>query len=319
MRAFITGISGQDGSHLTEFLLGKGYKVVGLLRRSSTPNIKNIIHLLDKIDIEYGDISDQSNLDFIINKYQPDEVYNLAAMSFVPVSWKSPTYTMTVNTIGPLMLLESIRQHKPDARFYFAGSSEQYGKVVEIPQNENTPFYPRSPYGVSKCAGFWLTKNYRESYNLFACSGIAFNHTSPRRGIEFVCKKITNSAAKIKCGISDKLYLGNIESKRDWSHAKDVTKAMWMMLQNDEPDDFVIGSDNTHPIKELCELAFNYVGLDYRDYLEIDPKFFRPAEVDILLSDSSKIRNTLGWKPEYTFKQLIEEMVEDDLNNYGKK
>jgi GDPmannose 4,6-dehydratase len=264
----------------------------------------------------YGDITDQSNLDMIVSEYKPDEVYGLAAMSFVPVSWKSPAYTMEVNSIGPLKLLEAIRHHKPDAKFFFAGSSEQFGKVVEIPQTETTPFYPRSPYGVSKCAGFWITKSYRESYNLFACSGLAFNHESPRRGREFVTKKITDAVAAIKNNKQDKLYLGNLDSKRDWSFAGDIIRGIWLMLQQDTPDDYVFGSDETHSVREFCEEAFSVVGLDYKKYVEIDPQFFRPAEVDILIADSSKARKVLGWKPQHHFYDLVRIMVEDSLKEY---
>ncbi len=311
--ALITGQTGQDGSYLAELLLDKGYKVVGLVRRSSTSNLKNISHILDKISLVYGDITDQGCLDSIINDYRPDEVYNLAAMSFVPNSWKSPVYTMNVNAIGPLKILESIRLHKPDTKFYQAGSSEQFGKVIETPQKETTPFYPRSPYGVSKVAGYYITLNYRESFNLFACSGIVANHESSRRGIEFVTKKITNSVAKIYYKHQDKLYLGNLEAKRDWSFSGDVVEAIHMMLQNDKPVDYVVGSGETHSVREFCKLAFDYVGLNYENYVEIDPQFFRPAEVDVLISDPSKIRKELGWTPKHTFEDLISIMMEADL------
>ena len=312
--ALITGITGQDGSYLAEFLLEKDYNVISILRRSSTGNLKNIVNIKDRITLIYGDLLDQSCLDDVIQTYKPDEVYGLAAMSFVPLSWQMPTYTMDVNATGTVKLLEAIRNHSPESKFYFAGSSEQFGKVVEIPQTENTPFYPRSPYGVSKCAGYWATKNYRESYSLYACSGLAFNHESPRRGIEFVTRKISTAVAMIRMGYQKELYLGNLDAKRDWSYSGDIVRAMWMMLQQDKPDDFVIGSEETHSVREFCDVAFKYFDMNYEDYVKIDPKFYRPAEVDILISDCSKIRDKLGWYPKYNFEDLVKYMVKSDYN-----
>lgn len=313
MKALITGITGQDGSYLAEFLLKKGYEVVGMIRRNSLASLGNIEHLKDEVILEYGDLTDNASIVAIIKKHKPDEVYNLGAMSFVPVSWQTPKYTMDVNSIGVIRVLEAIKQFSPTTKFYQASTSEMYGKVREIPQNENTPFYPRSPYGVSKVAAYWATVNYRESYNLFAVTGTLFNHESPRRGTEFVTRKITDGVARIKLGLQDKLFLGNTESKRDWGHAKDYVRAMWMMLQQDKPVDYVIGMDDTHSIKQFCELAFSRAGLDYKKYVGVDPKFYRPAEVDILLSDSTKAREELGWTPRINFKQLVEEMVDHDM------
>lgn len=317
MRAFITGLSGQDGSYLAEFLLEKGYTVIGLVRRSSTDNLQNIKHLLKNknLILEYGDMTDQGCLSTIINRHHPDEVYNLAAMSYVPVSWSSPEYTYDVNTLGVVRILNAIKQvaHKKKIKFYQASTSEMFGKVLETPQTESTPFYPRSPYGVSKVAAHWTTINYRESYDLFAVCGILFNHESSRRGVEFVTRKITNSVARIKVGLQDKLMLGNLESQRDWGHSKDYVKAMWLMLQQDEPNNYVVGMNETHTVREFCDKAFSTVGLDYRDYVGVDPRFYRPAEVDLLLSNSNRIRVDLGWSPQYTFKDLVEEMVNKDL------
>jgi len=311
--ALITGITGQDGSYLAEFLLEKDYDVVGLTRRSSTDNLQNILHIKNKITLAYGDLTDQSCIDRLIMNYAPDEIYNLGAMSFVPVSWEAPDYTMEVNAIGPIRILEAMRNYCGDSKFYSACSSEVFGKVREMPQNESTPFYPRSPYGVSKVASYWATVNYRESYNLFAVNGILFNHESIRRGEEFVTRKITSSVARIKKGLQNELGLGNLDSKRDWGSSKDYIRAMWLMLQQDKPDDYVIGMDETHSVRELCDLAFNRVGLNYKDYVVVDEKFYRPAEVDVLMSDSSKSRKILGWKPEYSFKDLIYEMVDYDM------
>ncbi len=320
--AFITGCGGQDGSYLAEFLLDKGYTVIGLIRRSSTDNLQNIRHLLDNenLILEYGDMTDQSCLSNIINKHHPDEVYNLAAMSYVPVSWGSPEYTYDVNTLGVVRILNAIRQisHKKKIKFYQASTSEMFGKVIETPQTEKTPFYPRSPYGVSKVAAHWTTINYRESYDLFAVCGILFNHESPRRGTEFVTRKITNGVARIKAGLQDKLMLGNLDSKRDWGHSEDYVRAMWMMLQQDEPTNYVVGMNETHTVREMYDLAFRIVGLDYQDYVGVDPRFYRPAEVDILLSDSTRIRTELGWKPEHTFETLVHNMVEKDLEAVGE-
>jgi len=313
--AIVTGITGQDGSYLAELLLSKGYKVVGMIRRASTCNTDNIAHIFNDIEIAHGDLSDSNSIASIIEKYKPDEFYNLGAMSFVPASWKTPEYTTDVNAIGPLRILESIKRISPTTKFYQASSSEQFGKVVEMPQNENTPFYPRSPYGVSKCFGFWITKNYRESYNLFSSSGILFNHESPRRGIEFVTRKITNGVARIKYGLDKELRLGNLNSKRDWGFAGDYVKAMWMVLQHPMADDFVIGSEETRTIREFCIAAFGYVGLLYEDYVVVDPAFYRPAEVEVLLSDCTKAHKKLGWHKVVDFKQLVEMMVENDLRS----
>jgi GDPmannose 4,6-dehydratase len=311
--ACIFGVNGQDGTFLSEQLLEKGYKVTGIVRRSSTNNLSKISNILDELNIVYGDITDQGFVESVIKTNLPDEIYNLAAMSFVPVSWSAPVYTMNVNSLGQLNILEAVRTYKPDSRIYFAASSECFGKVVETPQNENTPFYPRSPYGVSKVTGFWLTKNYRESYNMFACSGIAFNHESELRSEEFVTKKITKAVANIFYGKQKELFLGNISTKRDWSYAGDITNAMQLMLQNDKPVDYVIGSGENHSVEEFCELAFGRAGLNYKDYVKIDPKFFRPAEVDILLSDPSKIKAELGWTATKSFQDLVFDMVDYDL------
>ncbi len=311
--ALITGITGQDGSYLAEFLLEKGYRVVGLVRRSSDPNYSRIEHILDKIELVEGDLTDLSSLITIVEKYKPDEVYNLAAQSFVPTSWEQPLLTTDVNAMGVTRLLEAIRQAHPKARFYQASTSEMFGHVREMPQNEKTPFYPRSPYAVSKVYGHWITVNYRESYGLFAVSGILFNHESPRRGLQFVTRKVTHGVARIKLGLANELRLGNLEAKRDWGFAGDYVRAMWLMLQQDEPEDFVIGTGESHSVRELCEIAFSHVGLDYRDYVVIDPKFFRPAEVNILLADASKARRKLGWEPRVSFEELIRMMVEADL------
>jgi len=315
--AIITGLTGQDGSFLAELLLEKGYDVIGVARRSSTDSFQNVKHLLNDIKVEVGDLTDGEFISKLVSGYRPNEFYNLGAQSFVPVSWKMPQHTAEVNALGPLRILEAIKNFSPDTRFYQASTSEMFGKVREIPQNEETPFYPRSPYGVSKVYGHWITVNYRESYNLFACSGILFNHESERRGIEFVTRKITNAAANIFCGTQTKLYLGNLESKRDWGYSKDYVEAMWLMLQQDKPDTYVIGTDETHTIREFCDIAFKAVNLDYRDYVEVDPEFFRPAEVDILISDTTKARTKLGWKSKTSFKELVELMVSYDIH-YGE-
>jgi GDPmannose 4,6-dehydratase len=311
----ITGITGQDGSYLAEFLLEKGYKVIGMLRRSSTINTSNIKHILNNIELVYGDLSDSTSVSNIVEKYKPDEFYNLGAMSFVPTSWKAPEYTADIDAIGPLRCLESINRVHPTTKFYQASTSEMFGKAIEIPQNEKTPFYPNSPYGVAKTFGFYITRNYRESFNLFAASGILMNHESPRRGIEFVTRKITNGVARIKVGKDKELRLGNLDSKRDWGFAGDYVKAMWLILQQDEPEDFVIGSEENHTIREFCLLAFNCVNLKYEDYIVIDPKFYRPIDTEVLLADCTKAHKKLGWKPETGFKELIEMMVENDLKN----
>ncbi|MEW5828600.1 MAG: GDP-mannose 4,6-dehydratase [Chloroflexota bacterium] len=311
--ALITGITGQDGSYLAEFLLSKGYQVVGMARRSSTLTYERIDHLLDDITVVQGDLHDQSSLLATLEEHKPDEVYNLAAQSFVPTSWSQAVLTGEVTALGVTRLLEAIRLYNKKIRFYQASSSEMFGKVLEVPQRESTPFYPRSPYGVAKVYGHWITINYRESYGMFTASGILFNHESPRRGLEFVTRKITDGVARIKLEMTNELRLGNLESRRDWGFAGDYVKAMWMMLQQDEPDNFVIGTGETHLVREFCEIAFGHVGLDYRDYVVQDPRFYRPAEVDLLVSDPSKAREKLGWQPEVSFRQLVEMMVDADM------
>ncbi len=311
--ALITGVTGQDGSYLAEFLLNKGYTVVGMVRRTSTVTFERISHIQDDLIIVQGDLHDQSSLVDVMEQHQPDEVYNLAAQSFVPVSWNQPVLTGEVTSLGVTRILEAIRMVKPEARFYQASSSEMFGKVREVPQKETTPFYPRSPYGVAKVYGHWITVNYRESYNLYAVSGILFNHESPRRGLEFVTRKITYGAARIKLGLADELRLGNLEARRDWGFAGDYVRMMWMMLQQDAPEDYVIGTGVTHSVRELCEVAFGRVGLDYRDYVVQDPRFYRPAEVDLLVADPTKAREKLGWVPSVSFEALIHMMVDADL------
>jgi GDPmannose 4,6-dehydratase len=312
-RALITGITGQDGSYLAEFLLEKGYKVYGLRRRTSVPIMDNIEHIKDEIEFIEGDLLDPSSLIHAVKVSNPDEVYNLAAQSFVGTSWTQPELTGQVTALGVTNILDAVRLIKPEAKFYQASSSEMFGKVVETPQKETTPFYPRSPYGVAKVYGHWITVNYRESFNMFACSGILFNHESPRRGVEFVTRKVTDAVAKIKLGLQKELRLGNLDAKRDWGFAGDYVKAMWLMLQQDEPDDYVIATGETHTVQELVEIAFSHVGLNWQDHVVIDPKFVRPAEVDLLLGDSSKARQKLGWKMEVSFEQLIKMMVDSDL------
>jgi GDPmannose 4,6-dehydratase len=311
--ALITGITGQDGSYLAEFLLGQDYRVVGMVRRTSTISIDRIAHIQDGIDIVPGDLLDQSSLSEIIREYRPDEVYNLAAQSFVPTSFTQPVLTGEFTALGVTRVLEAIRQVKPDTRFYQASSSEMFGKVVEVPQRETTPFHPRSPYGVAKLYGHWITINYRESYNLFACSGILFNHESARRGLEFVTHKITYAAARIKCGLQKELRLGNLDARRDWGFAGDYVRGMWLMLQQDKPDDYVLATGETHTVRELCEVAFQHVGLNWQDHVVIDPRHYRPAEVDLLIGDASKARRVLGWQPAVSFRALIEMMVEADM------
>jgi GDPmannose 4,6-dehydratase len=311
--ALITGVTGQDGSYLAEFLLEQGYRVVGMVRRTSTVNFDRIKHIQDQIVIVQGDLLDQSSLMEIIRAYQPDEVYNLAAQSFVPTSFSQPVLTGEFTALGVTRLLEAIRHVKPDARFYQASSSEMFGKVVEVPQRETTPFYPRSPYGAAKVYGHWITVNYRESYGMFACSGILFNHESPRRGLEFVTHKVTHAAARIKLGLQRELRLGNLEARRDWGYAGDYVRGMWLMLQQDQPDDYVLATGETHSVRELCEVAFGHVGLDWRDYVVVDPKHYRPAEVDLLIGDASKARRVLGWEPSVNFEQLVRMMVDADL------
>jgi GDPmannose 4,6-dehydratase len=313
--ALITGITGQDGSYLAELLLDQGYKVFGLKRRTATPNLENIKTLINEIDFISGDLRDITSLTEAVQLAKPDEIYNLAAQSFVGDSWRQPIYTGEVTGLGVTNMLEAIRQAKPDARFYQASSSEMFGKVLETPQKETTPFYPRSPYGVAKVYGHWITVNYRESYDMYACSGILFNHESPRRGIDFVTRKITDAVAKIKLGFQDKLHLGNIDSKRDWGFAGDYVKAMWLMLQQDEPDDYVIATGETHTVKEFVEIAFEHVGLNWQEHVVQDPQFMRPAEVDILLGDPSKAKQKLKWEPQINFEQLVKMMVDQDLKN----
>ena len=312
--ALITGITGQDGSYLAELLLSKGYNVVGMVRRSSTVTFERIHHIQDQINIVQGDLHDQSSLVEIIEEYEPVEVYNLAAQSFVPTSWNQPVLTGEVTGLGVTRLLEAIRHVNPKIRFYQASTSEMFGKVVEVPQKESTPFYPRSPYGVAKLYGHWITINYRESYDLFAVSGILFNHESPRRGLEFVTRKITNGVARIKKGLAKEIRLGNLESRRDWGFAGDYVRAIWQMLQQPTPEDYVIGMGETHAVSDLCDLAFNRVGLDYRDYVIQDPKFYRPAEVDLLVSDPTKAHDKLGWQPEMSFNALVQKMVDADMD-----
>lgn len=315
-KALITGITGQDGSYLADLLLDKGYKVYGLKRRTATPNFENIKHIQNEIEFFSGDLRDMTSLAEAVQAIQPDEVYNLAAQSFVGDSWKQPIYTGEVTGLGVTNILESIRLAKPDARFYQASSSEMFGKVIETPQTETTPFYPRSPYGVAKVYGHWITVNYRESYGMYACSGILFNHESPRRGIEFVTRKVTDAVAKIKLGLQEKLILGNLDAKRDWGFAGDYVKAMWLMLQQEEPDDYVIATGDTHTVKELVEVAFGHVGLNWQDYVIQDPRFMRPAEVDILLGDPTKAKKKLKWEPQVNFEQLVKMMVDEDLKQF---
>jgi GDPmannose 4,6-dehydratase len=318
-RALITGITGQDGSYLADFLLEKGYQVFGIVRRSSTETFERIKHLRGKIGLLQADLTDQVSMIDTLREAKPTEIYNLAAQSFVPTSWRQPILTGDVTALGVTRVLEAIRVVDPSIRFYQASSSEMFGKAQQTPQNEKTPFYPRSPYGVAKLYGHWITVNYRESYDLFAVSGILFNHESPRRGLEFVTRKITNSVARIKLGLQKKLRLGNLEAKRDWGYALDYVRAMWMMLQQDSPDDYVISTEETHSVREFCDIAFSFVGLDYKDYVEIDEKFYRPAEVHQLLGDCSKARNHLGWKPLVTFKELVEMMVRADIEKCSQQ
>lgn len=311
--ALITGITGQDGSYLAEFLLEKGYEVIGMVRRTSTLNFSRIEHIQDRITLVSGDLLDQVSLINILQEHHPDEVYNLAAQSFVPTSWRQPVFTGDVTALGVTRMLEAVRTVDKDIRFYQASSSEMFGKVREVPQNEETPFYPRSPYGVAKVYGHWITINYRESYDLHATSGILFNHTSPRRGLEFVLRKITYGVAKIALGLADELALGNLESKRDIGFAGDYVRAMWMMLQQPEPGNYVVATEETHSIREMCEAAFGHLDLDWQDYVVQDPQFMRPAEVDILIGDAGKTHRVLGWEPTVSFDQLVHLMVEADL------
>ncbi|MBM3278478.1 MAG: GDP-mannose 4,6-dehydratase [Candidatus Handelsmanbacteria bacterium] len=309
----ITGITGQDGSYLAEFLLEKGYRVCGLVRRSSTINLERIRHIQDHLEIVSGDLLDQNSLVAALTKAQPDEVYNLGAQSFVPVSFEQPLLTGEITALGVPRLLEAIRTANPKIRFYQASTSELFGKVRETPQTENTPFYPRSPYGVAKAYAHWITINYRESYDLYACAGILFNHESPRRGLEFVTRKITHGVARIKLGLDRELRLGNLEARRDWGFAGDYVEAMWLMLQQEQPDDFVIATGEDHTIREFCEVAFARAGLNWQDHVVVDERFFRPAEVHILRGDPGKASRVLGWKPKVTFAELVGMMVDRDL------
>ncbi|RPJ02560.1 MAG: GDP-mannose 4,6-dehydratase [Deltaproteobacteria bacterium] len=312
-RALITGITGQDGSYLAEFLLAKGYDVYGMVRRSSTISYERITHVQERLKLIQGDLLDQNSLIEALRMSEPDEVYNLGAQSFVPTSWNQPVLTGEFTALGVTRMLEAIRTVNPKIRFYQASSSEMFGKVKETPQNEKTPFYPRSPYGVAKVYGHWITVNYRESYGIFCCSGILFNHESPRRGLEFVSRKVTHAAARIKLGLQKELMMGNLDAKRDWGFAGDYVEAMWLMLQQEEPEDYVIGTGVAHSVRDLIQIAFDRLGLEWKEYVKVDPKFFRPAEVDYLLGDPAKSKSRLKWQPQTTFKELIEMMVDYDL------
>src|SRR4051794_29184083 len=312
-RALITGITGQDGSYLAELLLSEGYEVVGMVRRSSTVNFERIAHIQDDVTLVSGDLVDEASMINILREQRPTEIYNLAAQSFVQTSFTQPVLTGEITALGVTRLLDAIRIVDPEIRFYQASSSEMFGKVLEVPQRETTPFYPRSPYGVAKVYGHWITVNYRESYGLHASSGMLFNHESPRRGLEFVTRKITHGAASIKLGLTDTLAMGNLEAQRDWGFAGDYVRAMWLMLQQDEPDDYVVATGETHAVREFCDVAFSRVGLDYRDHVTQDERFMRPAEVDLLIGDPTKANEKLGWKPEVTFEELVSRMVDSDL------
>jgi GDPmannose 4,6-dehydratase len=311
--AFITGVTGQDGSYLAELLLDKGYRVCGMVRRSSTENFQRIEHLRDRLELYQADLLDPTSLASVLGQVRPDEVYNLAAMSFVPTSWQQPVLTAEFTAVGVTRLLDAVRLVCPSARFYQASSSEMYGQVRETPQTEATPFHPRSPYGVAKVYGHFITVNYRESYGTFACSGILFNHESPRRGLEFVTRKISQGVARIKLGLDTELRLGNLQAKRDWGFAGDYVRAMWLMLQQDRPDDYVVCSGETHEVEEFVRIAFDHVGLDWKRHVVVDPRFYRPAEVDLLLGNPAKARRRLGWEPEVSFEQLVTMMVDADL------
>jgi len=312
-KALITGVTGQDGSYLAEFLLQQDYEVIGMVRRTSTVNFQRIQHIQDKLTLAQGDLLDQSSLVDIVREHRPQEVYNLAAQSFVPTSWKQAVLTGEFTALGATRVLEAIRMVDPTVRFYQASSSEIFGKVREVPQNEKTPFYPRSPYGVAKVYGHWITVNYRESYDMFACSGILFNHESPRRGLEFVTRKVTYGAAKIKLGLANELQLGNLDAQRDWGFAGDYVKAMWLMLQQNQPDDYVVATGKTHSVRNLCEEAFSYLELDWQDHVVVDPVFIRPADIDQLVGDATKARRVLGWQPSVSFPELIRMMVDADI------
>ncbi len=317
-RALITGITGQDGSFLAEFLLEQGYAVYGMTRRSSTNSFDRISHIIDKVTLLSGDLLDEHSLASTIRQARPDEIYNLAAQSFVPTSWSQPVLTAEFTAVGVSRLLEAMRSAKPDARFYQASSSEMFGKVQETPQTETTPFYPRSPYGVAKVYGHWITVNYRESYDLYACSGILFNHESPRRGLEFVSRKVTDAVARIKLGKATELRMGNMQARRDWGHAADYVRAMWLMLQQGRPDDYVIATGETRTVQDLVEAAFDHAGLRWRDHVIIDQELIRPAEVDALVGDASKARRVLKWEPRVSFHQMIAEMVDADLARHAR-
>jgi GDPmannose 4,6-dehydratase len=316
--ALITGINGQDGSYLAELLLKKGVRVIGMVRRSSTLNYERIDHLIDEITIVQGDLHDQGSMLELLEEHKPDEVYNLAAQSFVATSWKQPVLTGEVTALGVTRLLEAIRFVNPKIKFYQASSSEMFGKVVEVPQKETTPFYPRSPYGVAKVYGHWITVNYRESFGMFAASGILFNHESPRRGLEFVTRKISDGVARIKLGLANDLRLGNLEARRDWGYAPDYVEAMWLMLQQEQPGNFVVGTGETHSVREFCEIAFGHVNMDYNDHVVTDDRYYRPAEVDELVADPSRARSVLGWEPAVDFPELVTLMVDADLERLGK-
>jgi GDPmannose 4,6-dehydratase len=316
--ALITGITGQDGSYLAEFLLEKGYRVVGMVRRSSTENFERIEHLRGQVEICQADLLDQLSLINLLRQVRPREVYNLASQSFVPTSWEQPVLTGEFTALGVTKMLEAVRLVDREIRFYQASSSEMFGKVTEVPQTERTSFYPRSPYGVAKVYGHWITVNYRESYDIFACSGILFNHESPRRGKEFVTRKVTDGVARIKAGLATQLPLGNLEARRDWGYAGDYVEAMWLMLQQPQPEDYVIATGETHSVRELCEIAFDRAGLRWQDHVVVDPQFVRPAEVDLLQGDASKAKRLLGWQPRVSFRQLVEMMVDADLERCAR-
>jgi GDPmannose 4,6-dehydratase len=316
--ALITGVTGQDGSYLADFLLGKGYEIFGLIRRISTPNLSRIEHIADRITFLEGDLTDQSSLNAAVQTAQPDEVYNLAAQSFVATSWNQPVLTGDVTGLGVVRVLEAVRYFSPNARFYQASSSEMFGSVDEVPQNENSNFHPRSPYAIAKIFGYHSTINYRESYNLFACNGILFNHESPRRGIEFVTKKITDGVAKIYCGLAKDLRLGNLDAKRDWGYAGDYVRAMWLMLQQEKPDDYVVATGESHTVREFVDIAFSTVGLNWQDYVQQDMRFMRPADVPELRGDAAKAAEKLNWKPEISFEKLIKMMVEEDMDRLNR-
>jgi GDPmannose 4,6-dehydratase len=316
--ALITGITGQDGSYLAEFLLEKGYTVVGVVRRSSTTPYERIAHLVDRVELVSADLLDQTSLTDVVGEFQPEEIYNLAAQSFVQTSWTQPVLTGEFTALGVTRMLEAMKKAAPKARFYQASSSEMFGKVAESPQRETTPFYPRSPYGVAKVYGHWITVNYRESFGMYAVSGILFNHESPRRGLEFVTRKVTDAVARIKLGLQSQVRLGNLEARRDWGFAGDYVEAMWLMLQQDAPDDYVVGTGHTCSVRDLCQTAFAAVGFDYRDHVVQDPRFFRPAEVDMLVADPSKAAKELGWEPKVSFEELVRMMVDADLERYER-